>query len=37
LRFPEARTFIAFGKHHIDLLGDAGVYARILEWLSTPS
>jgi pimeloyl-ACP methyl ester carboxylesterase len=37
LHFPEGRTLIAFGMHHIALLGDAGVYAKILEWLSAPS
>jgi hypothetical protein len=33
LHFPAARTWIARGVHHLDLLNDPAVYAKLLAWL----
>jgi len=33
LRFPPARQWIAYGIHHLDLLGRVEVYRKIREWL----
>ncbi|MBC5784968.1 alpha/beta hydrolase [Ramlibacter sp. USB13] len=33
LRLPASRTWVARGVHHLDLLSDPGVYARLLRWL----
>lgn len=34
LRIPETRQRIAYGVHHLELLGDAGVYQQLLRWLA---
>jgi hypothetical protein len=33
LHFPIARTWVARGVHHLELLGDAGVYEKLRAWL----
>jgi pimeloyl-ACP methyl ester carboxylesterase len=33
MHFPAARSWIARGVHHLDLLADPGVYARLRGWL----
>jgi pimeloyl-ACP methyl ester carboxylesterase len=33
LRFPASRTWVANGVNHLDLLGDAGVGAKLRTWL----
>lgn len=33
LHFPKTRQFIAFGIHHLDLLGRVEVYEKIRHWL----
>lgn len=34
LRIPKTRQHIAYGVHHLELLGDAGVYRQLLRWLA---
>jgi len=34
LGFPEAHQWIGFGMGHLDLLGQAEVYATIRAWLA---
>ena len=36
LRIAEDRQWIGYGMNHLDLLGDAGVYARLRQWLAGP-
>jgi hypothetical protein len=33
LRLPRERTWVARGVHHLDLLSDADVAAKIVGWL----
>ena len=33
LRIPEARRWVGYGINHLELLGSAEVYARIVDWL----
>jgi hypothetical protein len=33
LRIPRARTWVARGRHHLDLLGDPAVAAKVAAWL----
>ncbi|HLO94699.1 MAG TPA: alpha/beta hydrolase, partial [Burkholderiaceae bacterium] len=35
LAFPADRQWIGYGLHHMDLLGNADVYAQLLRWLCT--
>lgn len=34
LRIAKTRQHIAYGVHHLELLGDAGVYRQLLRWLA---
>ncbi|KQZ67859.1 MULTISPECIES: alpha/beta hydrolase [unclassified Lysobacter] len=34
LRIAKSRQHIAYGVHHLELLGDAGVYRQLLRWLA---
>ncbi len=36
LRFARARQWIGYDMNHLDVLGDAGVYARLRQWLAGP-
>ncbi len=36
LRIAEDRQWIGYGMNHLDVLGDAGVYARLGQWLAAP-
>ncbi|MGO1068159.1 esterase/lipase family protein [Lysobacter sp. CA199] len=33
LRIPKSRQWVGYGLHHLDLLGDAQVYAHLRRWL----
>lgn len=36
LSFPQSRQWVAYGIHHLDLLGRLEVYERIRDWLAAP-
>ncbi|ALN90935.1 esterase/lipase family protein [Lysobacter gummosus] len=35
LRIPKSRQWVGYGLHHLDLLGDAQVYAHLRRWLKS--